>query len=94
MYEYRGRVKDVIGNSALIIGVDLGFRIYTDIWLNIDHLCISEELIPTLKEHLLGKVIYFSAHKVKNVEADVYWADIAFDKERELFLLEDEVKKW
>ena len=94
MYEYRGRVKEVIDNNTLIINVDLGFKIYADMWLNIDHLNISEQLIPTLKEHLLGKVVYFVAHKVPRVNADIYWADIAFDKERELFLLEDEVVKW
>jgi len=94
MYEYKGRVVRVIDSKSLLIHVDLGFKIYANIWCNIDDFGLGNDIIPILEELILGKVVYFTSHKEKNINYDVYLVDIAFDHERELFLLSVELKKY
>lgn len=92
MYEYKGRVTRVIDQKTLIIHVDLGFKIYANIWVNFENFDLGSEIIPVLEELLLGKVVYFVSKKL-NTPYDVYVVDIAFDIDRKLYLLSDELKK-
>lgn len=91
MYEYRGVVTRIIDENALFIRVDLGFGVYTDVCFNINIGSYGPEVVPLLKKLLLNKVVYFVS---KSPEYGVYDADIAFDVDRELFLLTDEIDKF